>query len=183
MTKTVIILLVALGLTSTAIAQPYYRTPPIEVYAQRPYYQGAPPAVMYPPPAYALGGLIGGIVSLPLQFLGGLLGVPQYPQSAMVPDGMGGSMPFTSSRVMPDGTLRQYDPGIDGLPNGVPSGPYPSLAPVPEQRPAYYDSRPPHVHHAPRRPEQHAPWQWHDPNPSPERLPDTREWKEPNGRG
>jgi hypothetical protein len=35
------------------------------------------------------------------------------------------------------------------------------------------------VYHAPRRRFSQIPWQWHDPNPSPEALPDTREWVEP----
>jgi hypothetical protein len=35
---------------------------------------------------------------------------------SVVPDGAGGFVPFTNSRVMPDGTLRPYDPAVDGLP-------------------------------------------------------------------
>jgi hypothetical protein len=96
-----------------------------------------------------------------------------------VPDGAGGFVPFTNSRVMPDGSLRPYDPAIDGMPGVVPGGPYPSLAPMPEPPTAYYDPPPPPVHHAPRRPSPQTPWQLHDPNPSPEALPDTREWVEP----
>ena len=49
-----------------------------------------------------------------------------------VPDGAGGFVPFTNSRVMPDGSLRPYDPAIDGMPGVVPDGPYPALAPMPE---------------------------------------------------
>jgi hypothetical protein len=36
------------------------------------------------------------------------------PAPAIVPDGAGGFVPFTNSRVMPDGSLRPYDPAIDG---------------------------------------------------------------------
>ena len=96
-----------------------------------------------------------------------------------VPDGAGGFVPFTNSRVMPDGSLRPYDPAIDGMPGVVPGGPYPSLAPMSEPPTAYYDPPPPPVYHAPRRPSPRTPWRWHDPNPSPEALPDTREWLEP----
>jgi hypothetical protein len=32
----------------------------------------------------------------------------------VVPDGQGGWVPFTNSRVMPDGSLRPYNPAIDG---------------------------------------------------------------------
>jgi hypothetical protein len=168
MKRACILLLTAL-LPSAAFAQPSYRTPPIEVYApQQPYYTP-------PPPAYALEGFVGAIVALPFEFLGVLFGFPQYPQAAMVPDGIGGSVPASNSRIMPDGTLRQYDPSIDGMP----SGPYPSITPAPEQAPAYYAPRQPYVHHAPSRP---APLEWHDPNPSPKTLPDTREWREPNER-
>jgi hypothetical protein len=42
---------------------------------------------------------------------------PQYMIPApppYVPDGRGGSVPFTNSRVMPDGSLRPYNPAIDG---------------------------------------------------------------------
>ncbi|MFZ0507300.1 MAG: hypothetical protein WBG11_14510 [Methylocella sp.] len=93
-----------------------------------------------------------------------------------VPDGAGGFVPFTNSRVMPDGSLRPYDPAVDGMPGVVPGGRYPSLAPMSEPPTAYYDPPPPV---APRRPSPQTPWQWHDPNPSPEALPDTREWVEP----
>jgi hypothetical protein len=34
----------------------------------------------------------------------------------VVPDGHGGYVPFTNSRVMPDGGLRPYDPYVDGFP-------------------------------------------------------------------
>lgn len=33
---------------------------------------------------------------------------------SIVSDGAGGFVPKTNSRVMPDGTLRDYDPKIDG---------------------------------------------------------------------
>lgn len=36
--------------------------------------------------------------------------------SVTVPDGAGGFVPYTNSRVMPDGSLRSYDPDIDGFP-------------------------------------------------------------------
>src|SRR5437660_63444 len=94
-----------------------------------------------------------------------------------VPDGAGGFVP-SNSRVMPDGSLRPYDPAIDGMPGVMPDGPYPTLAPMPEPPTAYYDPPPP-VYHAPRRRSLQTPWQRHDPNQSPEALPDTREWVEP----
>ena len=52
------------------------------------------------------------------------------PPSPVVPDGQGGFVPFTNSRVEPDGSLRSYDPAIDGvlLPDGqvyYPFAPYP----------------------------------------------------------
>jgi len=47
---------------------------------------------------------------------------------ATVPDGAGGYVPFTNSRVMPDGSLRPYDPIIDGT---VAYGPYPSIVAMP----------------------------------------------------
>jgi hypothetical protein len=57
-----------------------------------------------------------------------------------VPDGAGGFVPFTNSRVMPDGSLRPYDPAIDGLPPAYaaplpeysPYGPFPFPAPMPD---------------------------------------------------
>jgi hypothetical protein len=33
---------------------------------------------------------------------------------SIVPDGRGGLVPNTNSRVMPDGSLRPYDPAVDG---------------------------------------------------------------------
>lgn len=38
---------------------------------------------------------------------------PSY-NAPVVSDGMGGLVPFTNSRVLPDGSLRPYDPVIDG---------------------------------------------------------------------
>jgi hypothetical protein len=51
--------------------------------------------------------------------------------SAVVPDGAGGYVPFTNSRVMPDGSLRPYDPALDGIPTTSPDGPYPYIVPMP----------------------------------------------------
>jgi hypothetical protein len=51
---------------------------------------------------------------------------------AVVPDGAGGYVPFTNSRVMPDGSLRPYDPVIDGVAGAVPDGFYPSVVPMPD---------------------------------------------------
>jgi hypothetical protein len=48
----------------------------------------------------------------------------------VVPDGAGGYVPFTNSRVMPDGSLRPYDPVIDGIAGAVPDGS--SLMPTPD---------------------------------------------------
>src|ERR1700675_3174048 len=61
-----------------------------------------------------------------------------------VPDGAGGFVPFTNSRVMPDGSLRPYDPAIDGYPPGY--GPPEPYAPG-----AYYDPPLPPVAHTQRR--------------------------------
>jgi hypothetical protein len=38
------------------------------------------------------------------------------PRAPIVPDGAGGFVPNTNSRVMPDGSLRPYDPAIDDPP-------------------------------------------------------------------
>src|SRR5262249_9577004 len=60
-------------------------------------------------------------------FFGTILGSPS---PYLVPDGMGGWVPFTNSRVMPDGTLRPYDPAIDGvLPGPDLAPPEPDLVP------------------------------------------------------
>ena len=37
------------------------------------------------------------------------------PPATAIPDGAGGFVPFTNARVMPDGSLRPYDPAIDGI--------------------------------------------------------------------
>jgi len=50
---------------------------------------------------------------------------------ASVPDGAGGFVPFTNSRVMPDGSLRPYDPAVDGVPAAEVNGPYPAIIPMP----------------------------------------------------
>jgi len=48
----------------------------------------------------------------PICFVIFCLGTP----STIVADGNGGFVPYTNSRVMPDGSLRPYDPSIDGYP-------------------------------------------------------------------
>lgn len=55
------------------------------------------------------------------------------PTPGMVPDGGGGYVPITNSRVMPDGSLRPYDPYIDGGYVGEPVEVIvdPSVAPAP----------------------------------------------------
>ncbi|HEY8005863.1 MAG TPA: hypothetical protein VIE66_03435 [Methylocella sp.] len=52
--------------------------------------------------------------------------------AGVVPDGAGGYVPFTNSRVMPDGSLRPYDPVIDGMAGPVPYGSYPYVVPMPD---------------------------------------------------
>jgi hypothetical protein len=59
------------------------------------------------------------------------------PPVPIAPDGMGGAVSFYASRVMPDGTLRSYDPVLDGVllsdgrivpfvsPSPYPPAPYP----------------------------------------------------------
>jgi hypothetical protein len=37
------------------------------------------------------------------------------PPTPVVPDGAGGMVPFTNARVLPDGSLRPYDPSLDGV--------------------------------------------------------------------
>jgi hypothetical protein len=44
------------------------------------------------------------------------------PTPGVVPDGMGGYVPITNSRVLPDGELRPYDPLLDGPFIGEPIG-------------------------------------------------------------
>lgn len=43
------------------------------------------------------------------------------PAPGMVPDGGGGFVPITNSRVLPDGSLRSYDPIFDGPYFGEPT--------------------------------------------------------------
>ena len=113
-----------------------------------------------------------------------------------MPDGAGGFVPFTNSRVMPDGSLRPYDPAIDGMPGVMPEGPYLALAPMPEPPTAYYDPprHPSRIIVRHHRAVRHATGKAcydgrghfvgadngdcrRDPTPPP--LPDSREWKEP----
>jgi hypothetical protein len=92
----------------------------------------------------------------------------------VVPDGTGGFVPFTNSRVMLDGSLRPYDPAIDGLPpDGHGVAAFFTPPPMPEPPPEHYYDPPP------RRPSSARPFHWRNPNPSPEALPDTLDWKEP----
>jgi hypothetical protein len=75
----------ALTTASPTAAQPYPE--PVTVYPTPP-----------PPPVVIGQAVGGGIVSLPFQFLGGLLGVPQVP---LIPDGYGGWVSATNSRYDP----------------------------------------------------------------------------------
>ncbi len=43
------------------------------------------------------------------------------PAPGFTPDGAGGFVPITNSRVMPDGSLRPYDPIFDGGYLGAPT--------------------------------------------------------------
>jgi hypothetical protein len=76
-------------------------------------YYGAPPAIYAPAP--------------PPIFDAPFYGAPS------VPDGMGGFVPVTNSRVLPDGTLRPYDPVLDGTAYAPPPADYEgrSVAPPP----------------------------------------------------
>jgi hypothetical protein len=106
----------SLLVASPVAAQPY---PP-------PYYY-APPVVIAAPPPDPIA-----------SFFGAIFGIPFGP-APMVPDGAGGFVPFTNSRVMPDGSLRPYDPAIDG----PFYGPLPqSYEPSPQAQPYYRE--PPH---------------------------------------
>lgn len=59
------------------------------------------------------------------------------PPGPVVPDGQGGFVPFTNSRVMYDGSLRPYNPYFDGVPMPPPAyQPYPAL-PEPVEPPYY----------------------------------------------
>jgi hypothetical protein len=64
------------------------------------------------------------------------------PPAQAVPDGQGGFVPFTNARVMPDGSLRPYDPAVDGImgpdgrvyyPQPTEAYPYPPATPYPPQ--------------------------------------------------
>jgi hypothetical protein len=37
------------------------------------------------------------------------------PPAPVIPDGQGGFVPFTNAGILPDGSLRDYDPAIDGI--------------------------------------------------------------------
>ena len=90
--------------------------------AQAREHQQLPPVTVYPPPPPdPIGAFFGAIFR---GFLGAL---------PVVPDGAGGFVPFTNSRVMPDGTLRPYDPAIDGYPFQGPLAPMPrpTASPMP----------------------------------------------------
>jgi hypothetical protein len=58
------------------------------------------------------------------------------PPAPAIPDGQGGYVPFTNARVMPDGSLRPYDPAIDGVmgPDGRVYFPAPPPVPQPQGR-------------------------------------------------
>lgn len=102
-----------------------------------PMYYPPPPMDVPAPPMYAPApDLLSALFGMLFQFSRGLA----YP----VPDGRGGWVPWTNSRVLPDGTLRPYDPAIDGLPPGFgPPPQYPAPwkgdAP-PSQAPRYSGS-------------------------------------------
>ena len=94
------------------------------------------------------------------------------PSAPTVPDGMGGAVPYTNSRVMPDGSLRTYDPVLDGvmMPDGTIAYPY---MPAPPPAQGYVDMGPPVTalprHREPKRimPEPQPSDTWVDPNQSP----------------
>jgi hypothetical protein len=71
------------------------------------------------------------------------------PPGPVAPDGAGGFVPFTNSRVMPDGTLRPYDPELDGFlaPDGSIAPPRlrGSIEPgnTPRHIPRYHAAKPP----------------------------------------
>jgi hypothetical protein len=90
-----------------------------------------------------------GLCLLPFLCLGGPSPAPYYPQpgvypapgypspydyppgygypAPVVPDGAGGYVPYTNSRVLPDGSLRPYTPEVDGpfdTPGYAPPPPY-----------------------------------------------------------
>jgi hypothetical protein len=74
-------------------------------------------------------------------------------------------------RVMPDGSLRPYDPAFDGMPGVVRGGPTRLGAYARAAHTTMIRRR----HLSARRPSP----QTHNPNRSPEASPDTREWVEP----
>jgi len=86
---------------------------------------------------------------------------PPPPPAPVIPDGMGGFVPFTNSRVMPDGELRPYDPVIDGVmgPDGSIYFPVPPppLYPPPYAPQGRVDVGPPEPYQplAPRAPRAH----------------------------
>jgi hypothetical protein len=84
------------------------------------------------------------------------------PAAPVIPDGQGGFVPFTNARVMPDGSLRPYDPTIDGImmPDGgivYPYQPYPG-PPGPIGLQGTVTVGPPEPYQAPQRvvPPHHA---------------------------
>jgi hypothetical protein len=79
-----------------------------------------------------------------------ILCLPLFPPAPVVPDGAGGYVPFTNSRVLPDGSLRPYDPALDGYPPPY-SGPG-QLEPQPGAWPEASEPRP----GAPRSPPAHG---------------------------
>ena len=82
------------------------------------------------------------------------------PPSPVVPDGYGGYVPFTNSRVMPDGSLRPYDPTLDGVMSADGSVVYPFAPPPPPMPQGHVDVGPPMVMPAqPDYPPEAAPYQ------------------------
>jgi hypothetical protein len=73
------------------------------------------------------------------------------PPAPLVPDSQGGFVPFTNARVLPDGSLRPYDPVLDGImgPDGrmyflpPPPDPYPPPGRVTVGPPRVCQLRPP----------------------------------------
>lgn len=99
--------------------QPYgrsaYSAPPVTIYA-RPY--EPPPAYASSPPVVigqAIGGIVEGAISIQFNLLGGFFGALTKPGPS-VPDGAGGIVSFYNPRILPDGSLRPYDPALDGYP-------------------------------------------------------------------
>jgi hypothetical protein len=111
----------------------YEPLPPITVHPQ-PY---------YPPPPNPLD-VLGAILTLPFNILGGIASA--FPPQQLVPDGLGGWVPITNSRVMPDGSLRRFDPSID-LPPLQPTY-LPSMQPEDAKRATASRPLPPRRRHA-----------------------------------